>query len=67
MPFSRFARADLVASMTVAYLSVISPWRSLTACQRPSSTMRRSGTSVTIHSSGGLIRETLLPVYGFLT
>ena len=51
--------------MTVAYFSAISPWRSFTACHSSSSTMRSSGTSATIHSSGGLMRETRLPVSGF--
>ena len=41
--------------------------RSLAAVHRSSGTIRRSGTSFTIHSAGGLIRATRLPVSGFLT
>ncbi|MCY4558088.1 MAG: hypothetical protein OXF79_17305 [Chloroflexi bacterium] len=52
---------------TVVYCSVILPWRCSTICHRPSSTMRSSETSATIHSSGGLVRYTRLPVTGFLT
>ncbi len=40
--------------------------RSFAACHN-SSTMRISGTSTVIQSSGGLIRETRLLVSGFLT
>ena len=65
MPFKRLARAFLVASMDVAYFVFSSSWRCFTACQSASSMMRSSGTSVTIQSSRGLIRGTLLPVSGF--
>lgn len=59
--------AAWVASMTPAYLTASSSCRCFTACQSASSTMRSSGTSTVIQSSGGLIRETRLPVVGSLT
>ena len=51
------------AAMTVARFAASSPCRSFTACQGASSTTRNSGTSLTIHASGGLSRDPL-PVPG---
>lgn len=50
--------------MTLAYFTASSTWRAFAACHSSSSTMRSSGTSVVIHLSRGLMRETRLPVAG---
>lgn len=59
--FSRSAFAARPPAITVAYLSAC--W-SFAVCQRPSSMMRSSGTSTTIHSSRGLSRVTRRPLSG---
>ena len=63
----RVACAARMASMTPTYLSASSACRAFAACHSSSSTMRSSGTSMVIHLSRGLRRETRLPVVGSLT
>lgn len=49
-----------------AYTPLLPRWRSRTACQSASSTIRRCGTLDLIHSLSGLTRDMRVPVSGFL-
>lgn len=56
-----------IASIGPAYWIAMLSCRALALLHKASSTMRSSGTSVTINSEAGLMRDTRLPVLGSLT